>query len=128
MFDVRPAHQGLLIFDGDCGFCTTCVRVLRRALPVPPATTPYQWTDLEAYGLTPEDAQSRVWLVTPSDRFGGHLAIAAMLRHQPSAALRFVGWLMVVPPWSWAAATGYALVSRFRHRLPGGTPACQLRR
>jgi predicted DCC family thiol-disulfide oxidoreductase YuxK len=128
MFDVRPRFQGLLIFDGDCSFCTTSVRWVQRILPAPPATTPYQWTELESYGLTLKEAQSRVWLVTPTARFGGHHAVSAMLRYQPAAAFRFVGWLMVIPPWSWAAGTGYALIARFRDRLPGGSPACQMKR
>lgn len=127
MFDNRPPHRGLLIYDGDCGFCSSSVGLLARSVPAAPTMSAYQETDLEAYGLTTQDAKTRAWLVTPSETLGGHLAIAGVLRHQPDAALRFVGWLMVTPPWTWVAWTGYAAVARFRHRLPGGTPACQTR-
>jgi predicted DCC family thiol-disulfide oxidoreductase YuxK len=118
--------RGILIFDGDCGFCTTAVRWLDRVLPAFPSAVPYQWTDLNGYGLSTQDAHERVWYVTATRQYGGHLALAAILRHQPTAALRGLGWLAIAPPWSWAAAAGYALVARFRYLLPGGTPACRV--
>jgi predicted DCC family thiol-disulfide oxidoreductase YuxK len=116
----------LLIFDGDCGFCTSSVSWLGRALPAMPEASPYQWTDLERYGLREADAAARVWLVTDGHRHGGHRAVAALLTHQPRAILRFAGHLMLLPPFSWLAAAGYALVARYRYALPGGTPACRV--
>lgn len=122
-----PARSALLIFDGDCAFCTTSVAWLGRILPAMPAAAPYQWTDLATYALTPADARARVWLVDGGRQFGGAAAVAALLRRQPSPGWRMLGWLGTVPPWSWAASVGYRLVARFRHRLPGGTPACATR-
>jgi predicted DCC family thiol-disulfide oxidoreductase YuxK len=116
----------LLIFDGDCGFCTTAVDWLARTLPAMPAAAPYQWIDLEPHGLTEADGSAMVWLVTDGQQFGGATAVAALLRHQPTAALRFLGWLATVPPWSFGADIAYRLVARYRYRLPGGTPACRL--
>ncbi|MGO4690942.1 thiol-disulfide oxidoreductase DCC family protein [Glaciibacter sp. 2TAF33] len=116
----------LLIFDGDCGFCTTAVDRLARSLPAMPAAAPYQWIDLEPHGLTEADGASMVWLVTEGRQYGGATAVAALLRHQPSAALRFLGWLATVPPWSLGADAAYRLVARYRYRLPGGTPACRV--
>jgi len=46
----------------------------------------------------------------------------------PGRPWRFLGHLLVTPPFSWVAAVGYALVARYRHLLPGGTPACALER
>jgi len=119
----RPAT---LIFDGDCGFCTTAVRWLQRSLPRVPATVPFQWTELADFGLTEDQARSRVWFVVGGRNYGGAAAVAAVLRGQPIAALRLMGWLATVPPWSWAAEAGYRLVARYRYRLPGGTPACRM--
>ena len=122
------ARASLLVFDGDCAFCTTAVGWMSRLLPAMPDAAPYQWTDLPAYGLTEADARSRVWLVDPAGhRFGGAAAVSALLRHQPAPWLRFLGWLGSVPPWSWAAEAGYRVVARNRHRLPGGTPACRMK-
>jgi predicted DCC family thiol-disulfide oxidoreductase YuxK len=128
MSSAREDQRGVLIFDGDCGFCTTSVDWLTKLLPAPPTSIPYQWADLAGFGLTENDTEERVWLVTRTHQYGGHLAVTAMLRHQPAAGLRLLGWLGSVAPFSWAAAVGYALVARYRHRLPGGTPACQVKR
>ena len=65
------AHPATLIFDGDCGFCTTAVLWLQRTLPRVPATAPFQWTDLAQYGLDEEQARSMVWFVTGGRRYGG---------------------------------------------------------
>jgi predicted DCC family thiol-disulfide oxidoreductase YuxK len=121
-----PAPVATLIFDGDCGFCTTAVLWLQRTLPRVPATAPFQWTDLSRYGLTEKQARARVWFVTGSRRYGGAAAVAALLRGQPWAGLRVFGWLAAVPPWSWAAEAGYRVVARYRYKLPGGTPACRM--
>lgn len=122
----ESARPAVLIFDGDCAFCTTAVHWLGRVLPAMPPTSPYQWTDLAAYGLTVADGQARVWLVTGGRRYGGAAAVAALLRHQPAPGLRMLGWLGTVPPLSWLAELGYRLVARYRHLLPGGTPACRM--
>ena len=122
------AHSDLLIFDGDCAFCTTWVDRLRDALPAFPEAQPSQWTDLSAYALSDDNVARYAWYVTPRRQYAGHLALSALLRRQPRFGLRFLGWLIATPPWSWLAAGGYSLVARFRHRLPGGTPACAMPR
>lgn len=131
MVSASAQRPTLLIFDGDCGFCTSSVRWLRRVLPAMPDAAPYQWTALDEYGLSEADASSKVWLVVRdrsgrNRRLGGHLAVAGLLTHQPVAALRLLGHLMTLPPISWVAAAGYALVARYRFALPGGTPACRV--
>ena len=132
---VQTIPNALLVFDGDCGFCTTVVTWLHAKLPLPPTSVPYQWADLEDLGLTVEEAAERVWLVTTESRgghhqgghqYGGHLAVAAILRQQPSREWRFLGFLLITFPFSVVASIGYSLIARFRHRLPGGTPACRM--
>ena len=116
------------MFDGDCAFCTTWVNRLRARLPVFPEAQPWQWLDLDALGLTHHDVTHYAWYLHRDRRFRGHATFAALLKAQHSFGWRFLGNLLVTPPFSWAAAVGYAFVSRFRHRLPGGTPACALPR
>ena len=120
-------QETLLIFDGECGFCTTAVSRLEKLLPVFPPSTPWQWANLDALGLSADDVRLYAWLTTPGHQYGGHLAFSALLRLQPSAGWRFLGHLIATPPFSWAAAVGYHYVAKYRHKLPGGTPACQLR-
>ncbi len=120
----KPTRAGLLIFDGDCAFCTTWVNRLEAVLPRFPQTSPSQWADLDALGLTLDDVRQFAWYLTPTRRYRGHSAFSALLRSQPRVGLRFAGWLLATPPFSWVAALGYSLIARYRHLLPGGTPAC----
>jgi len=121
---MRP--QPLLVFDGDCAFCTTWVRRLERVLDRFPDAQPWQWLDLDELDLSAHDVTHYVWLLAGGRRFRGHAAFAALLQMQPQYGIRVIGRMLVTPPFSWAAALGYALIARFRHRLPGGTAACAM--
>ena len=124
----KPSTGALLIFDGDCAFCTTWVNRLEAILPSFPTATPWQWLDLDELGLTSHDVTSYAWLVTPRHQFAGHLAFSALLRLQSGFGWRFLGHLITTPPVSWIAALAYRFIAANRHRLPGGTPACALPR
>ena len=115
-----------LIFDGDCGFCTSTANVIVRRSSVPITAHAWQLTDVAQFGLTEAQTAERVYLVLGDETFGGHLAFAYLLFIQRNWFLKALGWLLTVPPLCWLAAPGYALVARYRHRLPGGTPACKL--
>jgi predicted DCC family thiol-disulfide oxidoreductase YuxK len=43
------------------------------------------------------------------------------------AIWRIAGRILLLPGISWMAAHTYRLIATNRHRLPGGTPACQRR-
>jgi len=120
----KPSQRTLLIFDGDCAFCTMWVDRLAKALPRFPRAMPWQWVELDDYALSPDDVEQYAWVVSARHHYAGHLAFSALLRMQPSFGLRFAGNLIATPPFSWAAALGYLVVSKNRHRLPGGTAAC----
>jgi predicted DCC family thiol-disulfide oxidoreductase YuxK len=129
--DRRPTNavsRALLIFDGDCAFCTTWVNRLEAALPVYPRATPWQWIDLDDHALSRDDVDRFAWVITPGHQYAGHLALSALLRMQPVAGLRFLGHLLATPPFSLVAALAYRVVAANRSRLPGGTPACALPR
>lgn len=122
----RPSEAAVLVFDGDCGFCTSTTRWLTARVRTPVRAVPWQRLDLTRYGLTERDVERYVWWIDPvGRRFRGHLAVAEAF--QASGGLwPVVGWFLRTPPWSWAAAVGYRLVARYRGHLPGGTPACRL--
>ena len=131
MPDRRPTdavRRALLVFDGDCAFCTTWVNRLEAALPTFPRTTPWQWIELDDYALSRDDVDQFAWVITPGHQYAGHLALSALLRMQPTAGLRFLGHLIATPPFSLVAALAYRVVAANRSRLPGGTPACALPR
>jgi predicted DCC family thiol-disulfide oxidoreductase YuxK len=123
----KPSPSGLLIFDGDCAFCTTWVNRLREWLPDFPETSPYQWLDIDSYGLTQHDVEHYAWYVSPKRQFAGHLAFSAILRTQRGAGYRFLGHLLATFPFNIAASIGYSFIAANRHRLPGGTPACAVK-
>lgn len=119
-----PDFGATLVFDGDCGFCTTWAERVRDRWRRPPEIAAWQLTDLESLGLDAERAADAVWFVRGSVRASGHAAIAELLRAQPGFGARLLGTVLITPPFSLGARLGYRLVARFRHRLPGGTPAC----
>ncbi|MFI6796454.1 thiol-disulfide oxidoreductase DCC family protein [Streptosporangium canum] len=118
-------EQPVLVFDGDCGFCTASVRFAERRIGVRARVTPWQFADLAALGTTRERAEREVLWVERGRVYGGAQAVARLLVAAgppwslPGLALR-------VPPFRWAAQALYRLIARNRHRLPGGTPACAL--
>lgn len=116
----------MLIFDGDCGFCTTSARWIQARLPAGTPVEPWQSLDLDALGLTEADVTTAAYWVDASGALHrGHLAIGRSL----IAAGGFwavLGRLTITPPISWIAKPVYALIARYRHRLPGATDACRL--
>jgi predicted DCC family thiol-disulfide oxidoreductase YuxK len=114
----------VLIYDGDCAFCTLWVNRLTGWLPVFPSTKTSQSISLDAYALSDTDVEKYAWYVTPTHHYAGHLAASALFRVQPTFGFRLLGRLLATPPMSWAAAGVYAFTARFRHKLPGGTPSC----
>lgn len=118
-----------LIFDGDCGFCTSAANVVVKRSQPTVTTIAWQFANLSAFGLTAALTEQRVYLITQNDEagiqtFGGHLAFAQLLALQNNRVLKVLGIMLKYPPVSWFGAVGYWMIARFRHRLPGGTPAC----
>lgn len=118
--------SGTLVYDGDCGFCTTCVATLPRLRLSAWSTVAWQHADLESLGLTQEQCEQAVQWVAADGRISSGHAAAARLLLSSALPWRPVGALMLLPPFSWLAALVYRLVADNRMRLPGGTPACAL--
>ncbi len=116
-------RRPVLVYDGDCGFCTSCARLLERIGPEV-EIAPWQLTDLAELGLTEEQAAEAVRLVQADGAIrSGHEAIAAALT-SARGIWKLIGRALLLPGISWVAARVYRLVADNRYRLPGGTPAC----
>lgn len=116
----------VLVFDGDCAFCTRSAGLARRILPDGYEVTPWQQADLGALGVTAERALTEVlWIDRDGAVTGGAPAVARALR-AAGGVWALLGLLLSVPPISWAAPPVYRLVARNRYRLPGGTAACRV--
>lgn len=119
----------VLVFDGDCGFCTRSAEWVRCRLPAGSGASvePWQRLDLDTLGLTQAEVTDAAWWVELDGRRSrGHLAIAASLR-TIGGAWGVVGRALTWPVVSSIAAVAYAVVARYRHKLPGSTPACDVR-
>jgi predicted DCC family thiol-disulfide oxidoreductase YuxK len=116
----------ILIFDGDCAFCTTSARWLQRRLGGAVPVEPWQFTDLAAYGTTAERAQYEVlWVDEGGQIHGGAQAFARWLIHT-GGWWRPVGRMFTFPPIRWIAAGVYRVIANNRDKMPGGTAACAL--
>lgn len=115
----------VLLFDGECGFCTLTAEWLRRHVRHPVHIIPWQRANLALYRLDPAQARSAAWWIAEDGRrYRGHRAIGKAL-----LACRG-GWpplgrLVLAPPFSWISAPVYHLISKYRGHLPATVPACR---
>lgn len=115
----------MLIFDGDCGFCSSCVDVAKRHVNGDVQYLPYQRTDVIALGLSREQCESAVMFRDIDGRWHSGSAAVGRLLLGSGLIWRPLGSLIVAPGLRVIAEAVYRVVARYRHRLPGGTPACQ---
>ncbi|MFF8552844.1 thiol-disulfide oxidoreductase DCC family protein [Streptomyces sp. NPDC015501] len=116
----------VLVYDGDCSFCTASVDFLTRWVRPKGTVTPWQFADLEALGTTQERAEHEVLWISPLGAvYGGAQAVAKVLL-SAGGGWAWLGGLLTLPPVRWIAHGVYRLVAANRTRLPGGSPACAL--
>ena len=74
-FRERP----VLVYDGDCAFCTKCAHAVERIGP-DAEVVPWQFADLDDLGITEAQATEAVrWVEVDGTVLSGHEAIAASL-------------------------------------------------
>ena len=115
----------MLIYDGDCGFCTQMARWLGGHLPERFVVTPWQGLDLAAFGLTEQDVSTAAYWVDEDGAHRGSTGIARCLVAM-GKPWSIAGCAMAVPPLSWLARGVYRLIANNRYRLPGSTDACRI--
>ncbi len=116
-------ERPVFLYEGDCAFCTSCVRALKTIGPDAEIVA-WQFVDLAALGITKEQATDAVqWVQIDGTVCSGHEAIAVMLQ-TAGAIWKLIGRMLLLPGISWIAAKVYRLVADNRYRLPGSTPAC----
>jgi predicted DCC family thiol-disulfide oxidoreductase YuxK len=115
-----------LIFDGDCGFCTSTANFIEKNSSVKIDVQPYQWAKLADLGLTEKEAAAKVQLVSDGKIYAGHHCMAKLLLLQPNPVLKFIGAVMVMPSIDPISAKVYDWVASNRQSFPGGTPACKM--
>ncbi len=114
--DTGTNERGLLIFDGDCGFCTTSARFASRWVDRRHRydIQPWQQVDLAPFGLTEEDCIAAAQFVRRDGTVvAAHLAIAEGLKHG-ALPWRPLGHAMTLP--------GVSCSCRHGLHLGGGPP------
>jgi predicted DCC family thiol-disulfide oxidoreductase YuxK len=134
----RTVSRAIFLYDGDCALCSSCARFIERRIPTGARVEPWQFVDIESLGLTPAQCEDAVqWVAAgaagrrdtsagaeATAALAGAEAIAALLRSSSRPVWRGLGRLLGSRAGLLVAWPVYRWVSRHRHRLPGGTPAC----
>lgn len=120
----------LLLFDGECRFSSTCARLIQGSVRPDCIVVPHQHVDLAAWRVSREQVAADLVLVRRhkglSQVVTGLPALASVLR-MGRAPWPIVGSVLGSPLGQLARPVYRAVVDH-RHRLPGGTPACDLDR
>jgi predicted DCC family thiol-disulfide oxidoreductase YuxK len=116
----------VLVYDGDCAFCTTSARFAERRVRPRGDIVPWQFADLADLGVTRQRALHEVLWVTPAGTvYGGAWAVAKALM-SAGGAWAVLGAVLTLPVVRGFAHGAYRLIANNRHRMPGGTPACEV--
>jgi predicted DCC family thiol-disulfide oxidoreductase YuxK len=115
----------LLIFDGDCAFCTSSVQFIERRIRRHPRIQPWQRSDLAGLGLTQEQCETAVQLIENGRVTSAHVAIARLLIYG-KRGWAVLGYLLLAPGIKQIAGVVYRWVAKNRDRMPGGTAECAL--
>ncbi|MEV4193631.1 thiol-disulfide oxidoreductase DCC family protein [Streptomyces toxytricini] len=118
----------VLVYDGDCGFCTTSARLAERYVRPRCDVVPWQFADLGALGVSRDRAAYEVLWVTPSGAVHGGARAVAKALLSAGGAWPVLGGVLGLPGVRRAADGAYRLVAANRYRLPGGTAACAVPR
>lgn len=114
----------ILVYDGDCAFCTRCVEWMKKRMHRLPVIVPWQRADLASLGLSPAQCEVALQFVDGDGRINsGERAVARVLLHA-GRGWKVLGALFLVPGIRHLAGLVYRWVARNRHRLPGGTASC----
>ena len=119
--------NGVFLYDGDCGFCTTSAGWLQRHVMSAAQVVAWQHADLAPLGLSAADCGEAVQWVDDGHRAVGPNAIAAYLQTS-TRSWRTAGRFLAAPASQHVSWPVYRWFARHRGQLPGGTPASQLPR
>src|SRR5580700_4961455 len=112
---VPSSEIALLVYDGDCGFCSMSAKWIatRWKQPASARAIPSQQLDraqLNLLGLSEHDVATRAWWIDGARRSGGHLAVArGLIAARGSCGV--LGRILLIPPVRQIAALGYRLVA-----------------
>jgi predicted DCC family thiol-disulfide oxidoreductase YuxK len=108
----------VVLYDGECGFCTGLVEEARDRLGADVDYVAFQAAPLATYGVsTAEASHSLHWAAVDGRLDHGSGAVARLLLAS-GGAWALLGRLLLAPPFSFLAAAAYWLVARNRRHIP----------
>jgi predicted DCC family thiol-disulfide oxidoreductase YuxK len=127
---ISQESMPVLIYDGDCAFCSSSVRFIENHIRRHPRCEPWQWLDLDLYfdryGVTRDDCERAVQFVDIDGRVhSAERAVARVLLHG-GKGWALLGGALLVPGVRHLAGVVYRWIADNRHRMPGGTPQCSM--
>ena len=114
-----PADRGLLVYDGECGFCRRWVRRMQTWFPRHPVAVAWQVAGLDELGLTVDQCRAAVQFVDGDRRVWGGSDAAARVLVVAGLPWSIAGRLMLVPGIRPVAQAAYGWVAANRHRFKG---------
>lgn len=124
MVAARNDATAVLIYDGDCAFCNRSLEFGLRHLRWFPNSVAFQEIQTDAFGLTLAQVEESIWLISGDQKLAGHRAAAWILLAQKNPLHRALG--LAIKVGGPISASAYRWVAKNRHRLPGGTAACEV--
>ncbi len=114
----KPRDLGVLVYDGQCGFCRRCAELILRRLRRHPQVVVWQEADLAQLGLSAKQCQEAVQWVSEiggenRDHFSAEDAVGKVLRNA-GGYWRVAGLLMLLPGIHWLSGVVYQWVARSR--------------
>lgn len=122
MTDMQIPASGLLVFDGDCGFCRRWIRRMRAWFRRHPDAVAWQHADLVALGLTEQQCREAVQFVDASGRVWSGGDAAAQVLRVAGFPYSVAGGVMLLPVVKSIAQRAYKWVANNRHRFKGDPP------
>ena len=119
--------RGLLIYDGDCGFCSRTAAWIRRRLPRGYQVQASQRIEnLDSFKLNRRQVHEAAYWIDPDGRHHrAHLAIVRALESS-GGLMGSVARLGRVWPFEPLVAWLYDVIARNRHRFPGAADHCRI--
>ncbi len=118
----------VLIFDGDCAFCTQTANFVRRFnVRGQMEVVPWQTAGLLArFGLTEAQCSAAVQFADEQGKIFSAAGAANQTLKRLGGVFRLISALYALPGFHQLEDAAYAWVARNRYRLPGGTPECKI--
>ena len=115
---MKADSRGLIVFDGQCGFCRRWIRYMNRFKRHPDSVA-WQQTDLLELGLTAEQCMAAVQWIGPTGVIASGSDAAARVLIVAGLPWSIVGRIMFAPGLRAIMQRAYRWVANNRYRFRG---------